>query len=146
MVTENAYVLHKELGEWMTDNVTVVRYNDKLTRNRCKNSRAYWNVMKTLILTIQQNGVTKVLSFTRQLEKYASTWHVLLLLVHLTVMKAAEHITNQISQIVMMKNFLKTTMAKFDGEVNAPAFHYEEVDVSLIKPRKRDYSAKRSRC
>src|SRR5690606_25851109 len=28
--TENAYVLHKELGEWMTNNVTVVRYNDKL--------------------------------------------------------------------------------------------------------------------
>ena len=28
--TENAYVLHKELGEWMTDNVTVVRYNDRL--------------------------------------------------------------------------------------------------------------------
>ena len=30
---ENAYVIHKELGEWMTDNVTVVRYNEKLTRN-----------------------------------------------------------------------------------------------------------------
>ncbi len=28
--TENAYVLHKELGEWMTTTVTVVRYNDKL--------------------------------------------------------------------------------------------------------------------
>lgn len=28
--TENAYVLHKELGEWMTANVTVVRHNDKL--------------------------------------------------------------------------------------------------------------------
>ena len=28
--TENAYLLHKELGEWMTDNVTVVRYNDRL--------------------------------------------------------------------------------------------------------------------
>src|SRR5690625_4814882 len=28
--TENAYSLHRELGEWMTDNVTVVRYNDKL--------------------------------------------------------------------------------------------------------------------
>src|SRR5699024_12406370 len=27
---ENAYQLHKELGEWMTDNVTVVRHNDKL--------------------------------------------------------------------------------------------------------------------
>ena len=28
--TENAYSIHKELGEWMTDNVTVARYNDKL--------------------------------------------------------------------------------------------------------------------
>ena len=29
--TEFLYMgLHKELGEWMTDNVTVVRYNDKL--------------------------------------------------------------------------------------------------------------------
>lgn len=27
---ENAYVLHRELGEWMTANVTVVRHNDKL--------------------------------------------------------------------------------------------------------------------
>ena len=30
--TENAYVIHKELGEWMTDNVTVVRYNDRLEK------------------------------------------------------------------------------------------------------------------
>src|SRR5690606_14526622 len=29
---ENAYQLHKELGEWMTDNVTVVRYNDRLLK------------------------------------------------------------------------------------------------------------------
>ncbi len=28
--TENAYQIHRELGEIMTDNVTVVRYNDKL--------------------------------------------------------------------------------------------------------------------
>ena len=27
---ENAYQLHQELGKIMTDNVTVVRYNDKL--------------------------------------------------------------------------------------------------------------------
>jgi len=30
--TENAYLIHKELGEWMTDNVTVVRYNDRLKK------------------------------------------------------------------------------------------------------------------
>src|ERR1043165_2896821 len=28
--TENQYVIHEEMGKWMTDNVTVVRYNDKL--------------------------------------------------------------------------------------------------------------------
>jgi succinate dehydrogenase / fumarate reductase flavoprotein subunit len=27
---ENQYILHNEMGKWMTDNVTVVRYNDKL--------------------------------------------------------------------------------------------------------------------
>jgi succinate dehydrogenase / fumarate reductase flavoprotein subunit len=39
------------------------------------------------------------------------------------------------------EEFLKTTMAKFNG-YDAPIFHYEEVDVSLIPPRIRDYSAK----
>ncbi len=29
---ENAYLLHRELGQWMTDNVTVVRYNDRLKK------------------------------------------------------------------------------------------------------------------
>ena len=33
---ENAYVLHKELGEWMTDNVTVVRENKKLLETDAK--------------------------------------------------------------------------------------------------------------
>src|SRR6476469_8964768 len=28
--SENQYVLHEELGKWMTDNVTVVRYNERL--------------------------------------------------------------------------------------------------------------------
>ena len=38
--TENAYKLHRELGEIMTANVTVVRENEKLLETD-KNSRAY---------------------------------------------------------------------------------------------------------
>ncbi|MBS7551946.1 hypothetical protein KII05_11210, partial [Weissella confusa] len=34
--TENAYLLHKELGEWMTDNMTVVRVNSKLEETYAK--------------------------------------------------------------------------------------------------------------
>ena len=41
------------------------------------------------------------------------------------------------------ENFLKTTMAKFDQDILHQSFHYEEIDVSLIPPRKRDYSAKK---
>ena len=43
------------------------------------------------------------------------------------------------------EEFLKTTMAKFDKAKYAPEFHYEDVDVSLIKPRKRDYTNKQIR-
>jgi succinate dehydrogenase / fumarate reductase, flavoprotein subunit len=35
-------------------------------------------------------------------------------------------------------------MAKFVDSKSAPELHYEEVDVSLIKPRKRDYSKSKS--
>jgi succinate dehydrogenase / fumarate reductase flavoprotein subunit len=36
------------------------------------------------------------------------------------------------------ENFLKTTKAKWTAE--GPQISYEDVDVSLIKPRVRDYS------
>ena len=38
------------------------------------------------------------------------------------------------------EDFLKTTIATFDKEKEEPIISYEDVDVSLIKPRIRDYS------
>jgi succinate dehydrogenase / fumarate reductase flavoprotein subunit len=35
-------------------------------------------------------------------------------------------------------NWLKTTIAEYSGE--GPVFSYEPVDISLVPPRKRDYS------
>jgi succinate dehydrogenase / fumarate reductase flavoprotein subunit len=40
------------------------------------------------------------------------------------------------------EEFMKTTMATFKGLDQAPEFHYEDIDVSLIAPRKRDYTTK----
>ena len=40
------------------------------------------------------------------------------------------------------EEFIKTTMAEFVDGKSAPNIHYEEIDVSLIKPRKRDYTKK----
>jgi len=42
------------------------------------------------------------------------------------------------------EEFLKTTKAKYDAANNKPIFEYEDVDTSLIKPRKRDYSKKKA--
>jgi len=36
------------------------------------------------------------------------------------------------------ENFLKTTIAEYSGE--GPVLSYDAVDISLIPPRKRDYS------
>ena len=43
------------------------------------------------------------------------------------------------------EEFLKTTRASYNAETNAPDLVYEDVDTSLIKPRKRDYSQKETR-
>ncbi len=37
-------------------------------------------------------------------------------------------------------DWLKTTLARYDEAANAPILSYEDVDISLIKPRKRDYT------
>ena len=57
-------------------------------------------------------------------------------------MKVVELIISQNSLSVTMKNFLKTTIATFDEEKDEPVITYEDVDVSLIPPRKRDYTTK----
>ncbi len=41
------------------------------------------------------------------------------------------------------ENFLKTTIAQYDEKNNEPVITYEDVDISHIKPRKRDYTKKR---
>lgn len=40
------------------------------------------------------------------------------------------------------EEWLKTTVAEYNAEKNEPVFSYEDVDISLIPPRKRDYTTK----
>ncbi|PWV87845.1 succinate dehydrogenase subunit A [Paenibacillus cellulosilyticus] len=135
--TENSYVLHKELGEWMTNNMTVVRYNDRLQQTIDKikelkqrytkiniNDTARWN----------NSGV----AFTRQL------WNMLELAESMTLgallrdESRGAHYKPEFPDRDDDK-FLKTTIASWTAE--GPKISYEDVDTSLIKPRKRDYSS-----
>ena len=56
--TENAYLLHKELGEMMTATMTVVRYNDQL-EDTLKNLMSLLSVGIISTSMIRKNGATK---------------------------------------------------------------------------------------
>ena len=140
--TENAYVLHKELGEWMTDNVTVVRYNDKLQKTDEKIQELlerYKNININDTAKWSNQGAT----FTRQLENMLQLGRVITLGAYNRNESRGAHYKPDFPDR-NDEEFLKTTMAKFAGSDAAPEFHYQEVDVSLIKPRKRDYSKSKS--
>lgn len=78
-------------------------------------------------------------SFTRQLEGMINLAHVITLGAYQRNESRGAHYKPEFPD----RNddeWLKTTMAKFDGNTKLPELFYEEVDVSLIEPRKRDYT------
>lgn len=134
--TENAYVIHKELGEWMTNNMTVVRFNDKLeaTIGKIKElKQRYQNI--NINDTAQWNNAG--VAFTRQL------WNMIELSEAMTLgaLMRNESRGAHYKPDFPDRNdddFMKTTIADWTPE--GPKISYEDVDVSLIPPRKRDYS------
>ncbi|MGE7270734.1 succinate dehydrogenase flavoprotein subunit [Brevibacillus panacihumi] len=137
--TENAYLIHKELGEWMTDNVTVVRYNDRLKKTDEKIvelMERYKNININDTSKWSNSGA----SFTRHL------WNMLVLARAITIgalMRDESRGAHYKPDFPERddERFMKTTMAKFNPETTAPEIYYEDIDVSLIPPRKRDYTS-----
>lgn len=132
---ENVYQLHEELGKWMTENVTVVRYNKKLqeTDNKIQELLQRWHHIK---LTDKGKWANQEAAFTRHL------WHMLQLarVITLGALNRNEsrgaHYKPEFPERDDV-NWLKTTKASYSAE--GPVFSYEEVDISLIKPRPRRY-------
>lgn len=137
---ENAYVLHKELGEIMTDNVTVVRFNDKLQETDYKIQELlerYENINVHDTSRWSNQGA----AFTRQLKNMLYLARVITIGALNRDESRGAHYKPDFPER-NDEEFLKTTMASFNGGGNAPKFEYADVDVSLIKPRKRDYTSK----
>ncbi|GAE26162.1 succinate dehydrogenase flavoprotein subunit [Halalkalibacter wakoensis JCM 9140] len=138
---ENAYILHKELGEWMTDNVTVVRYNDKLLKTDEK-IQELMERYKNININDTAKWSNQGASFTRQLDGMLSLARVITLGAYNRNESRGAHYKPDFPER-NDEEFLKTTKAKFNPATNGPDFSWEEVDTSLIKPRKRDYSQKK---
>ncbi|MCV9885180.1 succinate dehydrogenase flavoprotein subunit [Metabacillus halosaccharovorans] len=135
---ENAYILHKELGEWMTDNVTVVRHNDKLLKTDEKIQELIER-FDNININDTAKWSNQGAAFTRQLKNMLQLSRVVTLGAYNRNESRGAHYKPEFPDR-NDEEFLKTTMAKYTDDRTAPEFHYDDVDVSLIKPRKRDYS------
>jgi succinate dehydrogenase / fumarate reductase flavoprotein subunit len=133
--TENAYVLHQELGEWMTDNVTVVRYNDRLkkTDDKILELMERW---KKINMDDTVKWSNQGVMFTRQLKNMLELARVITLGALNRNESRGAHYKPEFPDR-NDEEWLKTTKAKWTP--NGPEFEYEEVDTSLIKPRPRRY-------
>src|SRR5699024_83271 len=138
---ENAYQIHQELGEWMTDNVTVVRYNDKLleTDEIIQELMERWN---NINLNDTSRWNNQGVMFTRQLKNILHLARVITLGAYHRDESRGAHYKPEFPDRNDV-DFLKTTIASFDESRNAPVISYEEVHVSLIPPRKREYTKSR---
>lgn len=136
--TENAYVLHKELGELMTANVTVVRENKKLKYTYEKLQEFSERYKKINIEDTAKWSNTSA-SFVRQLEGMINLAHVITLGAYNRNESRGAHYKPEFADR-NDEDWLKTTMARYNPAANLPELYYEEVDISLIKPRKRDYT------
>lgn len=135
---ENAYLLHKELGELMTANVTVVRENKKL-RATYEKLQDFKERYKNINIEDTESWSNAGASFTRQLEGMINLAHVITLGALQRNESRGAHYKPEFPDR-NDEEWLKTTMARFNKETRLPELFYEEVDVSLIEPRKRDYT------
>ena len=133
--TENPFVIHKELGEVMTDNVTVVRYNDKLqaTDNAIL---AFMDRWKRIDINDAAKWANQAVSFTRQL------WNMLEVarVITLGALRRDESRGAHYKPDFPERNdaqWLKTTLATWTP--SGPEFRYAPVDISLLKPEARKY-------
>ena len=133
---ENQYVLHQEMGKWMTDNVTVVRYNDKLKETDNK-LLELMDRYKRISINDSNLWATMALPHARHLDNMLELARVITLGALNRNESRGAHYKPDFPERDD-DNFLKTTIAEYSGE--GPVISYEPVDVSLIPPRKRDYS------
>ena len=133
--TENPYLLHKELGDIMTQNVTVVRYNSKLAETDV----VLKELMKRWYNIGRSDNVewgTQEGTFIRQLWNMLELARVITLGALNRNESRGAHYKPEYPERDD-ENWLKTTIAAWTS--TGPELSYEPVDVSLIPLRARRY-------
>jgi len=135
--TENPFKLWSEMGEVMTENMTVVRYNNRLENTLAKLDEL--DARYENIGTSDAAGWTnQVIPFTRQLKNMLVLARVMTTGALLRDESRGAHYKPDFPERDD-DNFLKTTVAEYTE--NGPKIMYEAVDTSQVTPRKRNYTA-----
>ncbi|WP_442891420.1 succinate dehydrogenase flavoprotein subunit [Dendrosporobacter sp. 1207_IL3150] len=135
--SENAYALHKELGDVMLENVTIVRENARLAETEVKLQELLkrWD---NIGINDKGRWANQEVMFTRQLRDMIIVARVITLAALNRNESRGAHYKPEFPNR-NDEEWLKTTKALFNPETNAPVFEYEPVDISHIKPRPRRY-------
>ena len=137
--SENPFKLWREMGDVMSQHVTVTRYNKGLQETDAKLVELlerYRNVN----LSDRTQWANSTFAFTRQLYNMLQLARVITQGAFLRNESRGAHYKPEFPERDDA-NFLKTTKAYFAPDADEPRFEYEAVDVSLIKPRPRRYDA-----
>ncbi|WP_264739021.1 succinate dehydrogenase flavoprotein subunit [Cytobacillus firmus] len=132
---ENPYQLHVEMSDWMVDNVTVVRYNDRLQKTDEK--------LQELQARFRNIGIddtsrwhNRTVPFVRQLKNMLELARVITLgALNRNESRGAHYkpeFPNRDDE-----NWLKTSIAAYTPF--GPSLSYEPVDLKFIAPRPRRY-------
>ncbi|MCL1975679.1 MAG: succinate dehydrogenase flavoprotein subunit [Firmicutes bacterium] len=132
---ENPYNLHEELGEKMRANVGVVRNNKDLQANECfiREIKERWNNINMVDCLGYSN---QVISFTKELKNMIEMAHAITIGALIRNESRGSHYKTDFPE----RNddeFLRTSKSRYTQ--NGPMIEWEEVDISIINPRKRSY-------
>ena len=133
--TENPFRLWRELGELMTRNCTVIRYNNALQQTDAKIVEMRYQQIN---LSDKSNWANTSFVFARQLYNMLQLARVIAQGGALRNESRGAHYKPEFPERDD-KNWLKTTKASFAPDADEPKFDFEPVDTSLIPPRPRRY-------
>jgi succinate dehydrogenase / fumarate reductase flavoprotein subunit len=134
---ENPFRLWRELGELMTKDCTVIRYNKNLQQTDAKLVE-FLERFRNINLSDRSMWANTSFAFTRQLYNMLQLSRVIAQGAAMRDESRGAHYKPDFPDRDD-KNWLKTTKAYFAPDADEPKFEFEPVDVSLIPPRARKY-------
>jgi succinate dehydrogenase / fumarate reductase, flavoprotein subunit len=137
--TENPFKIWRELGETMTKNATVIRYNKALKETDAKIYELLERY-RNINLSDKSAWANTSFAFTRQLYNMLQIARVVAQGAALRDESRGAHYKPDFPERDD-ERFLKTTKAYFAPDADEPRFEFEEVDTQFIKPRPRRYDA-----